>query len=128
MKQAVVALIRKQGRVLVIRRGPAARLPGYWGPLSGTIEDGETQAEAVVREVWEEVGLEVRPVAKAWECPTDDGTYKLHWWTVELLGGELKADDGEVADVRWVTREEFLKLEPTFRGDVEFFETVLPRL
>lgn len=123
-----MAVIRRGRQVLVIRRGPAARRAGYWAPLSGTIEDGESQAEAVVREVREEVGLDVRPGAKVWECPTDDGTYTLHWWTVEISGGDLFLDPAEVAEARWVRPEEFRELEPNFRGDVEFFERVLPEL
>ncbi|WP_435229333.1 NUDIX hydrolase [Streptomyces sp. Tue6028] len=43
--------------MLVIQQGPLARLSGYWAPLSGKLEHGETQAEALIREVHEEVGL-----------------------------------------------------------------------
>lgn len=128
MKQAVVGVIRRAGRVLVIERGPAARMSGYWSPPSGRIEPGESQEQALVREMREELGLEVRPVAKVWECPTDDGGFALHWWTVEEDGGELRLDVGEVTAVRWVDSAEFRALEPTFRGDHEFFAAVLPKL
>lgn len=128
MEEAVVAVLRRGERMLVVRRGPRARRPGYWSPVSGRIEAGESQAEAVVREVREEVGLEVRPLGKVWECPTDDGRYRLHWWSVEVTGGELDPEPGEVAEARFVDPSEFLALEPTFEGDREFFERVLPRL
>lgn len=128
MKEAIVAVIRKGERVLVIKRGPETVLSGYWSPPSGRIEDGETQPETVIREVREELGLEVRPIAKIWECPTDDGGFLLHWWTVEVTGGSLVLDPGEVGDAVWVTAEEFRSLEPTFVGDHEFFDEVLPGL
>jgi 8-oxo-dGTP pyrophosphatase MutT (NUDIX family) len=131
MPDAVVAVVADAGRVLVIRRGPAVRNPGYWTPLSGRVEPGESQAEAVVREVREEVGLVARPVAKVWECDTHDGAFRLHWWTAVPVGGPepaLRLDPGEVADARWVRPEEFRRLEPTFDGDHEFFERVLPGL
>ena len=125
--QAVVPILRKDGRVLVIKRGPGVILPGYWCPPSGRIELGETPEEAIVREVEEELGLTAKPVAKVWECPTDDGDFTLHWWIVDFDPGELRPNE-EVADVRWVTPEEFLQLQPTFAGDRHFFQTVLPTL
>lgn len=103
-------------------------MPGYWGPLSGRIEPAESQQAAVVREVREEVGLEVRPLAKVWECETDDGVYLIHWWSAEVGEGELVLDPVEVADARWVTPAEFLAMEPTFAGDRVFFTDVLPGL
>jgi len=114
--------------MLIIERGPAAMLSGYWSPPSGRIEPGETQADAVVREMREELGLAVRPVAKVWECRTDDGGYRLHWWTVEEDGGALTLDADEVSAAKWVTAAEFLDLDPTFDGERNFFRDVLPTL
>lgn len=128
MKEAVVVVLRCGGRVLAVRRGPRASYTGWWSLVSGRIEPGESQAQAVAREAREEVGLRVRPLAKIWECPTDDGGYRLHWWSAEVLGGELAPEPGEVAETRWVDARGFLELEPTFAGDRAFFREVLPRL
>ncbi|NYI05357.1 NUDIX hydrolase [Allostreptomyces psammosilenae] len=125
-REAIVAVLRREDRVLIIRRGPLATRSGYWAPLSGRLEPGETQAEALVREVHEEVGLRVAPLAKVWESQTDDGRYRLHWWTARIDPGELVLDPGEVSEARWVTVAEYLALEPIFAGDREFFERVLP--
>ena len=125
---AIVAVLRRNGRVLAIRRGPGVPRPGYWQPLSGKVEPGETQEQAVVREVREEVGLTVSPLAKVWESETDDGLFRLHWWTADATTGEVVPDPVEVAETRWVTPEEFLALTPVFDGDREFFERILPGL
>ncbi|MFF3821356.1 NUDIX domain-containing protein [Streptomyces bluensis] len=127
-RDAIVAVLRRGDRVLVIERGPQARRSGYWAPLSGKVEPGESQAEALVREVREEVGLKVSPLAKVWESETDDRQFRLHWWTadVEEAEKEVVMQPGEVSDARWATVEEFLALEPTFAEDREFFERVLP--
>ena len=114
--------------MLVIQRGPGSMLPGYWSPPSGRIEPGEIQAEAVLREMQEELGLAVKPVAKVWECLTDDGGYRLHWWTVDEDGGPITPAPDEVAGTRWVDAEGFQALSPTFKGDRKFFREVFPGL
>lgn len=49
-----------EGRVLLIKRGKEP-LKGRWLVPGGTVELGETLEDAIVREVREETGLEVRP-------------------------------------------------------------------
>jgi 8-oxo-dGTP pyrophosphatase MutT (NUDIX family) len=127
-REAIVAVLLRADRVLAIRRGPAVARPGYWQPLSGKVEPGESQREAVVREVREEVGLTVVPLAKVWESETDDGSFRLHWWTARADTGDVVPDPDEVGEARWVTPEEFLSLDPVFDGDREFFERILPGL
>lgn len=125
---AVVAVVFRAGRVLVVRRGPAARRPGYWAPVAGRVEPGEGQADAVVREVREEVGLAVTPRGKVWECDTDDGSFRLHWWLAEAGAGDLTCAPGEVSQARWIPPERFGDLRPTFADDRRFFAEVLPGL
>ena len=127
-REAIVAVLRRDGRVLAVLRGPTVSRPGYWQPLSGKVEPGETQEQALVREVHEEVGLTVSAGAKVWESETDDGSFRLHWWTADAADGEVVPDPVEVAEARWVTPEEFLALVPVFDGDREFFERILPDL
>jgi 8-oxo-dGTP diphosphatase len=55
---AVGAVVVEDGRLLMIRRGRPPGL-GRWSVPGGRVEFGETLAEAVVREVLEETGLEV---------------------------------------------------------------------
>lgn len=126
--EAIVAVLLRADRVLAIRRSPAVARPGYWQPVSGRIEPGETQRDTVVREVHEEVGLTVVPLAKVWESETDDGSFRLHWWTARAESGDVVPDPDEVAEARWVTPREFLSLTPVFEGDREFFERILPPL
>ena len=130
MQDGVVAVVARGPRVLVIRRAPGVPHPGYWAPLSGRVEPGESQAEAVVREVREEVGLRVRAGRKVWECPTHDGNFLLHWWTAILDGDadEVVAEPSEVSDFRWIEPAGFAQLEPVFEADAEFFREIYPGL
>ena len=49
-----------QGRLLLVRRGHAPSA-GLWSVPGGRVEAGESEVEAVVRELAEETGLQVRP-------------------------------------------------------------------
>lgn len=55
-------LINAHGQVLLQQRddNPAIRYPGYWSLFGGTIENGESPAAAVAREVKEEIDFEMR--------------------------------------------------------------------
>jgi NADH pyrophosphatase NudC (nudix superfamily) len=127
LSDAIVAVIINGDKILLIERAPRGLYSGYWAPVSGKVEPGESQEAAVVRESMEEVGLTVRPVRKVWENITTSGTYRLHWWLAEYVGGELVLDKREVSDARWCTVKEISSLK-IFEGDREFYETILPHL
>jgi 8-oxo-dGTP diphosphatase len=121
-------VITRGDRVLLIQRAPSVRGGGRWGPVSGEVEPEESQEAAVVREAREEVGLTVRPLRKVWENLSSGGRFRLHWWLAEYVGGELRLEEREVSDARWLSVEEIRRMEGTFAGDREFFEKVLPSL
>ncbi|HWP59999.1 MAG TPA: NUDIX domain-containing protein [Candidatus Acidoferrales bacterium] len=128
MLDAVIAVITRGDRVLLIRRAATIRGGGLWAPVSGEVEPGESQEAAVVREAMEEVGLTVRPVRKVWENVSTRGTFRLHWWIAEYVGGELELNPAEVSDARWLTVDEIGRLDGTFAGDREFYLKILPSL
>ena len=54
MLDAIVAVITNGDKVLMIQRAPTVRGGGYWAPVSGEVEPGESQEAAVVREARED--------------------------------------------------------------------------
>ena len=123
---AVAAVIaRGDGRFLLIRRGPAVPAPGYWTPVTGRLEAGETFAEAVVREAREEVGLDVTAGAEVARTLTADGRYRLVWLAALPRDGSapLALAPDEVAEARWLTAAEACALEPMFPATRAFFES-----
>src|SRR5437899_7536688 len=121
MREAVVVVVTKGNKVLLIQRAPSVRGAGYWAPVSGEVEPGESQVGAVAREAMEEVGLTVRPLRKVWENISSRGTFRLHWWLAEYIAGELVLNMREVSDARWLTADEICELDGTFEGDREFY-------
>ena len=58
---AAVALVDRDGRVLIARRPPEKSMAGLWEFPGGKIEPGETPEAALVREVQEELGITIKP-------------------------------------------------------------------
>lgn len=128
MREAVVAVVRRGDRVLVVRRAAGLPFAGRWQPVTGRLEPGEGQAEAVAREVREEVGLSVQPLRKVWECPAEGIDFRLHWWLADWVEGELAPDPREVAEARWLRPAEFAALVDSFASHREFFARIFPSL
>ena len=123
-KQLVVAaVIERNGRFLLGKRSLSKRsAPGFWHAICGRVEPGESEPEAVEREVLEETGLLVRAVERVWQADTRDGIAHINWWRVRTLDerpAELLQD--EHTELRWVTPREMQDLEPVFQEDVELF-------
>ncbi|MQA82668.1 MAG: NUDIX domain-containing protein [Streptosporangiales bacterium] len=90
-------------RLLLVRRG---RPPGegLWSLPGGRVEPGESDAEAVVRELHEETGLAVSPGALVGTVERDapgGDTYVIRDYRCTVVGGTLAAGD-DARDARWV--------------------------
>ena len=122
-KDAVVAIIQKADTFLFIKRSDYIDIAvGYWCPVSGRVEDNETQIEALEREVMEEVGLSVKALEKFCEIPSHNNLFTLHFWTTEIISGEASITSNEATDFRWVTLEQMKQLDPVFEADIQVFE------
>ncbi len=104
---AVGAIVFREGKVLLVRRGvePSA---GLWSIPGGAVELGETLHEALVREVKEETGLEVKPTRLVDVYNTiveREGRIQYHYviidYLCEYVSGDLQASS-DVEEVRWV--------------------------
>ncbi|KWW97847.1 NUDIX hydrolase [Carbonactinospora thermoautotrophica] len=94
-RAALIGRIDRQGKLV-------------WSLPKGHIENGESPADAAVREVEEETGIRGRVLALLgiidfWFVAEDRRVHKtVHHYLMEAAGGELSADDIEVDQVAWV--------------------------
>lgn len=119
-RHAVMIVIEREEMFLLGKRADwKQKAPGYWCPISGHIEENESEEEAVIREAKEELGIEVRPLMKIISSPTHDGTVMLHWWKAEIVSGNAMLNNDENSELRWFTKDELKKLQPAFEEDIE---------
>jgi 8-oxo-dGTP diphosphatase len=91
------------GRLLLIRRGHEPE-EGRWSLPGGRVNPGESDWDALVREVREETGLHVEPgrLTGAVERPAPGGAvFDIYDYAASVSGGQLAAGD-DAADARWI--------------------------
>jgi thiosulfate/3-mercaptopyruvate sulfurtransferase len=114
-RRGVVAVIRGDGGTLLLFE--RADYPGSWQFPQGGIEKGETEEEAVLRELQEEIGAEGRILRKGafstqydWPRPSgkDANRGQRHIWFLCEGEPQLSRGDGSFSGYEWVSAEEAL--------------------
>lgn len=124
VKRGVVAIARREGRFLAIRRGRTVAAGGRVCFPGGHIEPGEEEHAAVVRECREELSAAVVAEACVWRSVTSWGT-SLAWWTVSLPAeAVLVPHPVEVDEIFWLTEADLLAEPALLEGNREFLLAV----
>ncbi|MCU4184680.1 NUDIX domain-containing protein [Acidiferrimicrobium sp. IK] len=102
------------GRLLLVRRGRGAA-QGRWSVPGGRVEHGETLAEAVVRELAEETGLEALcDGLVGWvEIIEGDDHYVVLDFAVTVLSPDDPVAGDDAAEAAWVPLEDVTDLALT---------------
>ncbi|HCD2232733.1 TPA: pyrimidine (deoxy)nucleoside triphosphate diphosphatase [Enterobacter hormaechei] len=89
----VAAILEKEGKILLAQRPEHADQPGMWEFAGGKVEAGETQPEALIRELREELGIEAVPAryVASHQREVSQRLIHLHAWHVPEFSGQLKA-------------------------------------
>ncbi len=85
------AVIVREGRVLIVRRGPGERHAGFWEFPGGKIRPGETPQACLERELREELGIWTRAgeIFAVSEHRYDHGTVRLIAISTEIESGDV---------------------------------------
>jgi NAD+ diphosphatase len=107
---AIIVLVRRGDQALLAR---AARFTsGFYSTLAGFVEPGESLEETLVREVREEVGIEVREVRYFGSQPWPFPHSLMVGFFAEYAGGEIRVDGVEIVDARWFDRHALPPVPP----------------
>lgn len=106
MMEVVAARVERDGRYLICRRPAGKRNGGLWEFPGGKVERGETDAQALARELMEELDIDVTVGQKLAEVEHDYGdfTIRLRLYEAGIRAGELRLK--EHSDARFVLPEE----------------------
>ncbi len=120
-RRGAVGVIVEENRFLVIRRSLIVRAPGLVCFPGGSIEPGESAEDAVVRELAEELSLEVLNPQLIWQSRTAWGTH-LHWFVLERHMASIPAcNPAEVAEFMWVDADQLLRRNDLLGSMWDFF-------
>ena len=109
---AIIVLIEKENKVLLAR---SPHFPqGRYSIIAGFVEPGESIEQAVVREVMEEVGVNVRNVRYFGSQPWPFPDSLMIGFTAEHAEGEIKVDGVEIEDAGWFRADEIPNVPGTF--------------
>jgi 8-oxo-dGTP diphosphatase len=124
--QIVVAgALIADARVLVAQRIRPPELAGRWELPGGKVAAGETEPEALARELAEELGVDVQVGPRLGDDVVLNAVTTLRAYQVSLVGGEPQPHDHSA--LRWVPAAELLEVDwvPADRGFLPALNSLL---
>jgi mutator protein MutT len=99
--RVLAAVIERNGRLLLCKRPSYKRYGGLWEFPGGKVEPGETDAQAIARELSEELGVEVRFVGPVEFSVADpNSNFVIEFLSVDIAGEPQRLDHSELA---WIS-------------------------
>jgi len=122
VRRGVVAVVLRGEQFLMIRRSQLVRAPGMHCFPGGSIEPSEGEADAIRREMLEELALEAQPERLLWRSVTPWGV-ELAWWLTAIdAAAKPVANPLEVESFHWLRAEQIRGLTQLLASNVEFLD------
>lgn len=93
---------------------------GFYYPPGGHIEGDESKAEALKREIKEELDLRAEPIKEIAVSSGDIANQETYWWLCEVSGSINL--DAELNDFQYMTKDIFRKEPKIWPATKKFFE------
>jgi len=105
---AIIVLVERGNELLLARSRHF--MPGMYSVLAGFVEPGESLEETVMREVKEEVGIEIKDIKYFGSQPWPFPHSLMIGFTAIYAGGAISLDDKEIEDAGWYTAEKLPRI------------------
>lgn len=122
--QVVASIIHQDGKILATQRG-YGEYKGLWEFPGGKMEPGETEEQAIIREIREELNVEIGVEKKVCTVEYDYPTFHLvmHCFWCHIRSGALELKEHQSA--RWLSSLEWESVE-WLPADVEVIWNIHP--
>ena len=127
LSHGIVAVIQNEKKEFLLIQDSRKGNPFYgnWsGPHGRCIKDDVIEEETVVREVYEECGIEVVPHKRICTIEADSKVDAVSFWLTEPVSSSITFSpcEAEVEDIKWVSLEDILSGNmPLYPGSHYFF-------
>lgn len=105
-------ILNNENKILLTQRKVDKYNGGMWEPTGGLAISGETSKQAIIRELFEEIGLKVNEdTIDLIDCYRDDHFFRdVYLIKDNITLDNIKFNDGEVSDAKYVTIDEFKEM------------------
>lgn len=124
-------IISPDGKYLIQRRSDDKKLmPGEWAATGGAAVSGEDSFTAASRELYEELGIKTdkNTLKNVLRIKKRNSFLDIYITVCNTPAGQLKLQQSEVAEAKWVTKEELCEMiesEKFHNYGHDYFEQVL---
>ena len=129
-------IMNSKNNILISKRAPTKKYGGLWECNGGSIKSGETSLQGVIRELHEELGINLseEDATLLKETRNDRGKAVFNdiWlFKKDIDNNEIKFLDGESTEFKWITVEQFEEMSnndefaPTFNFNKSDYEKII---
>lgn len=111
IKDVAAGIIQKEGLILIARRGPKEKLAGFWEFPGGKREQNETIEQCLIRELKEELDIEVvtNGILGESDYHYSGGAIKLIGVYAQIVSGDIKMTVHD--SFEWVSPKDLLSYQ-----------------
>lgn len=119
----VIVAIHRKGEILLAQS--SRHKSGMFSTIAGFVESGESLEQAVMREVKEEVGVDIHPPKYFDSQPWPFPHALMVGYIAEWKSGDIVIDDNEISEARWFNLDELPFIPPKFSIAGQLIDTVI---
>lgn len=111
MIQVTCAIIIKEDKILVTQRSEKMKLPLKWEFPGGKLENGESETECIIREIKEELNVNIEVIKKLSNSIFDYGSFQINLipFIVKYYSGEIILSEHK--EYKWLEKSELNSLD-----------------